>query len=108
MFDDLTPRYLPDEFWIASGSVLGQYPVTGTTFYPAGVDRPGSPIRGDIGALHVRTTGGDRWFGCADAYINSELRMVVIGVDSRDEVRAKWEKVPEDRQDRTRDYVPRR
>lgn len=89
MFDDMTPRYLPDVLHTVHGNGV----VTGTTFYPAGVDRPGSPIRLDCSALHVRTTKGDRWFGCDRAYINSELRFVVIGADSRDEVRMTWERV---------------
>jgi hypothetical protein len=53
-----------------------------------------SPIVDTTGALELVTELGSRWYGCDRAYINAELRMVVIGFDARDEVRAKWTVVP--------------
>jgi ABC-type phosphate/phosphonate transport system substrate-binding protein len=44
----------------------------------------------------IAANGQSRWYGCIRAYINAELRMVIVGTNSRDEVRAKWEIVPED------------
>jgi hypothetical protein len=102
MFDDMTPRYAPDYVFIVcpdgqDSMKAYRSPVTGSTFYPAGVDRPNRcPIRSDMGVLELKTQQGSRWYGCDRAYINSELRMVVVGCDSRDEVRMKWETVPEE------------
>jgi len=62
------------------------------TFYPPHL-HPWSPIRDDIGALELRNGYRVRWYGCERAYINAELRLVVVGHNSRDEVRATWKKV---------------
>lgn len=100
MFDDMTPRYAPDAVMIADWSLKGSggrvCPVIGSHFYPAGVARP-HPIRLEMGCLVLHTEHGDRCYGCERAYINSELRMVVVGTNSRDEVRSKWAIVPEDK-----------
>ena len=100
MFDDLTPRYAPDKVIIANWNLGGPggyvHPVTGSRFYPANVARPG-PIHPNMGALELQTDGGSRWYGCIRAYINSELRMIVVGANSHDEVRMKWETVPADK-----------
>lgn len=42
----------------------------------------------------LSSNGLTRWFGCERAYINSELRMVLVGHNSRDEVRQTWLVVP--------------
>lgn len=97
---DMTPRYLPDEFLIADWSLRGKgawkCPVIGSHFYPPDCPRP-HPIMLSWGCIVAHTTKGDRAFGCYRAYINSELRMVVVGTPKRDEVRIKWAIVPEDK-----------
>jgi hypothetical protein len=98
MFDDLEPRYAPTHVITARGGVQ---PVTSSIFHPAGTHR--GPIKSEVAALELKTAAGSRWYGCVRAYINSELRMVVIGASSRDEVRARWPIVPE----RMRDTVSR-
>jgi hypothetical protein len=91
-YSDMTPRYAPKEVM----TLKGMQRVVNTMFFPIGVSRPPNcPIVPNTGALLLRTGVGDRWFGCHEAYINSELRMVVIGCDARDEVRMKWEAVNE-------------
>lgn len=95
---DMTPRYLPDSFIIANWNLRSgggsSHTVVQCIFHPAGTHR--GPIREDWPAVQAVTEYGSRWFGCTRAYINSELRMVVIGTPQRDEVRMKWEIVPED------------
>ncbi len=85
---DLVPRYAPSHVIIARRIKL--FPVTSFVAHPAGT-HPNSPIKNDMCAVELVTEAGSRWFGCERAYINSELRMVVVGFDSRDEVRSKWE-----------------
>jgi hypothetical protein len=85
---DMTPRYAPTHVIIARAMAL--LPVTRYIAHPAGT-HPDSPIKNDMMALECITAKGSRWYGCESAYINSELRMVVVGFDSRDEVRSKWE-----------------
>jgi len=83
---DVIPRYVPSQ--IICKMVL--VPVTSVVFHPNGSDD--SPLIKGIPCIEVRTERGSRWFGCDHAYINSELRMVVVGHDSRDEVRNSWKK----------------
>lgn len=90
-FDDLTPRYAPDTVI----TVSGRYPVDRAIAYPPGQHPPRCPLVPDCTALELRTRGGSRWYGCQRAYINSELRMIVVGHDRRDEVRATWPAVQE-------------
>ena len=84
---DMTPRYAPDHVIIAKAMKL--CPVTQSIAYPPGT-HPHSPIKNDMTALELVTGHGSRWFGCERAYINSELRMVIVGTNPRDEVRMKW------------------
>lgn len=93
---DMTPRYAPDTVMIVNGRHFGRRAVTGSIFYPVGVARPSRVIRDDWGALELKTDGGSSWYGCVRAYINAELRMVVVGTPARDEVRMQWAIVPED------------
>jgi hypothetical protein len=91
MFDyDLTPRYAPTEVMIVSGKRFGMAPVIGAIAHPPMAHPKGCPLIQECCALELQTEFGSRWFGCERAYINSELRMVVIGTPSRDEVRMKW------------------
>ena len=92
---DMIPRYAPAEVMVAS--VLRTLPVIRWRSYPPGRRETDCPIRPEFTALECVTAAGSRWYGCARAYINSELRMVVIGTNPRDEVRMRWEVVPEDR-----------
>lgn len=90
---DLTPRYAPDTVVIMG---YGQQPVTRATYYPVGLHPRECPIRWDMNVLELRTPKGNRYYGCESAHINSELRMVVVGCDSRDEVRMMWKPVPKE------------
>lgn len=84
---DMTPRYAPDRVIIAR--VMKLCPVTQYIAHAPGT-HDASPINNTMTALELKTDHGSRWFGCEKAYINSELRMVVIGTNPRDEVRMKW------------------
>lgn len=84
---DLTPRYAPDSVIITGH---GMQPVISSRYYPVGTHPAYCPIRHDMNVLELRTPKGSRWYGCESAHINSELRMVVIGCDKRDEVRTAW------------------
>lgn len=85
-FDDFEPRYAPEQVIIAQAMKL--MPVKQYVFYPAGTHK--SAIKSELAALELKTDKGSRWYGCERAYINSELKMVVVGCNSRDEVRMKW------------------
>jgi hypothetical protein len=90
---DMTPRYAPKEVMVAHSGRPGTYPVTQYRVFPPGT-HPNSGIINDMTALELVTVAGSRWYGVSDAYINSQLRMVVIGTNRRDEVRMKWKIVP--------------
>lgn len=83
---DMTPRYVPT----VMRCIDGWYPVRDYIAYPPNTHPEGCPIKSEYTALACRTEGGVRWFGVVRAYINSELRMVVEGINSRDEVRMSW------------------
>lgn len=95
MFDDLTPRYAPDVLF--SGKTGRRHLVSRFIVHPRGSHPATCPLVADCVALECQLAGGvgSRWFGCQSTYINSELRMVVIGCNSRDEVRMTWEAVKE-------------
>ena len=84
---DTTPRYAPDVVM----TIKGRSQVTGSRFCPAGTHPDKCPIRADWPALELRTIHGSRWYGCQKAYINSELRMVVVGFPAGFEEMAAWE-----------------
>jgi hypothetical protein len=87
-FTDTVPRYAPARVMITGH---GLQPVTRSIFYPAGQHPAGCFIREEMGVLALHTPHGSRWYGCDHAFIDSSLRIVVIGCDSRDEVRTRWE-----------------
>lgn len=95
MLTDTTPRYLPGE--MIGGGRRGI--VTRSVAYPPGKHPAGCPIRADLTAVYVEVTtavGHEpavRWFGCLHAYIASDLRMVLVGHNPKDEVRQTWEPV---------------
>lgn len=88
---DRTPRYAPNHILVFGQGYVLQTPVTKFVAYPPECHPVGCPLIPNCVALELQTNFGSRWFGCEKAYINSELRMVVVGVDERDEVRMKWE-----------------
>lgn len=88
---DITPRYVPDTVLVFKNCYTAMTVVTSTLFLPAGMDRKKCPIRSDWNALELRTTRGSRWYGCRDAHINSELRMVVTGFEAGFEEMSAWE-----------------
>lgn len=92
MFEiDRIPRYAPSHVMIAG---FGMVPVSSTVFYPKGTHPKDCPLIQDIGALELKTNYGSRWWGFEDGYINSQLRMVVVGFPKSCELRSKWTKVP--------------
>lgn len=58
--------------------------------YPPGQHPKGCPLVPNCTALECVTANGSRWFGCDKAWINSELKMVIIGTNPRDFVRMHW------------------
>lgn len=94
---DQTPRYAPDCVLIIDGGSWRSVAVTGYKLYPPGTAPKAAPIKAEYWVLELQTAYGSRWYGVGGGYINSELRMVVTGIDPRDEVRAKWAIVPADR-----------
>jgi hypothetical protein len=99
MFDDNSHRYAPDAVLVVNGR-KGLYAlVQGYYSYPIGAHPPECPLIKDCVAVKLVTKHGDRWYGCHRAYINAELKMVLVGHNLRDEVRQKWAMVPQDLQD---------
>lgn len=88
---DMTPRYAPTEVTLSGRRA----PVIRYIVHPPGTHR--GVITPDMTALELVTDRGSRWYGVEDAYINSELKMVVVGTDRRDEVRMAWKVVPKNK-----------
>jgi len=80
-------------------TLRGMRPVLASKYYPpesAEARRARRiPISESYGALELITDAGSRWHGVDRAYINSQLRMVVEGINKRDEVVSKWRVVPQ-------------
>ena len=86
-FTDNIPRYAPRHVM----TLRGISPVIRAVFYPIGSHPEGCPILDTYAVLELVTdNGGSRYFGCEKAWINSELRMIVQGCNSKDEIRMKW------------------
>jgi hypothetical protein len=92
---DYTPRYTPKFVIIAK--VMKLMPVEGVVSYPPGQHPDKCPLVPECVAVELRTSGGSKWYGVKNAYINSELRFVVEGFPRRFKEMSKWEVVPEDR-----------
>ena len=96
---DRVPRYVPEQIMMFKHKeiygVWGVVPVTGAKFHVAGSFGSEVPVRRDANCIEVITEYGSRWFGCERAYINSELRMVVVGFPAKFEEMARWLPVPE-------------
>jgi hypothetical protein len=85
---DMTPRYLPEVL----GSVGGPGKVYKAMAFPPGEHPPACPLIPECTAVCAWLDNGRlRWFGCEKAYIDSHLRMVVVGTNPLDEIRMKWE-----------------
>ncbi len=87
---DMTPRYAPLQTIVYGRDGAYGEPVEQYLVHPVGAHPANCPIASGWTVLEMRTRHGKRWFGCSRAYINSELRMVVVGTNPRDEVRMKW------------------
>lgn len=95
---DMTPRYTPKTILTAkAGFGYSNYPVISVIAHPVGAHPAKCPLIEDCVALELISHYGSRWYGVKEAYINSELRMIVIGFNARFEEMQKWEKVPADR-----------
>lgn len=85
-------RYTPTEVMILDH---GMVPVVAAIAHPPG--KHSGIIRQDLCAIELRTAyNRSRWFGCARAYINEELRMVAV--DPAPAFLHTWKPVPVDRQ----------
>ena len=92
MFEDMTPRYVPSELMVAPGGEL--LPVERVESFNRGQHPKKAPLVADCTAVRCTLSNGAvRWFGCDHAYIDSSLRMVVVGTNPRDKVRMSWEVV---------------
>lgn len=63
--------------------------VTSAESHPPGT-HPTSPIKDEMTAMQLRTRAGSRWYGCERAYIDSYLRMVIVGYQGAESVN--WER----------------
>ena len=87
----MVPRYAPTEVMLARAGIQ---PVISFVVHPPNSHK--SAIRSDMTALELITPYGSRWYGVEHAYINSQLRMVVVGTNRKDEVRMRWKVVPKE------------
>jgi hypothetical protein len=104
---DMTPRYVPERTIVGvreatkeAGQPAGyNAPIVRIVAHGPGSDRAGVPtwIRPEMVAVEMVTAKGTRWQGVVNAYIDGSLRMVVEGINPRDEVlRNQWVPVPAD------------
>lgn len=88
---DRVPRYTPGVVW----TIRGKDYVTSATAHPPGSHPEGCPLVPECTALELKTEGGfSRFYGVEKAYINSRLRMVVVGFPAAFEEMAAWARVP--------------
>jgi hypothetical protein len=87
---DMTPRYAPTTDLFSTSQGFQYLPVERSIAHPPGLHPKNCPLIKECTALELKASNSSRWYGCVSAHINSELRMVVIGTNSRDEVRMKW------------------
>ena len=90
---DNIPRYAPSRVIIVTPYGAYDAPVLYFRAHPPKSHPVACPLRQDCTAVELVTRYGSRWYGCAKAWINSELRMVVQGFDSRFEEMNAWTKV---------------
>lgn len=105
---DRVPRYVPERILVMKRTeirgVFGVVPVTAVRFHLAGSFGKDVPIRSDANCVELVTEYGSRWFGCERAYINSELRMVLVGFPAKDEEMSHWLPVPKNLCDEHRSH----
>ena len=88
---DMTPRYVPESLTTFQNGGPGSFAVVKVESFPAD-QHEGSPIVNSMTAVRATLeNGADRWFGCQHAYIDSHLRMVIVGTNPGDEVRMGWD-----------------
>ncbi len=87
---DMQPRYAPSVVFVVGNDGARERQVTRYISHPPGSHPKNCPLVADCTALELQTDSGSRWFGCVSAKINSELRMVVVGTNPRDEARMRW------------------
>ncbi len=93
-------RYAPQQVTVHADDRLLWLNVESYVAYPPGKHPSECPIEQTLWALQMRSGTlhfYSRWWGFEEAKINSELRMIVRGFSSNDEVRMKWDLVPEDK-----------
>jgi len=95
-FDDHSHRYAPTRVVVnyrdnteSHNPAFAWAEVQGYIVYPPN-QHGASPIDNEITAVKAITPLGVRWYGCERAYINAELKLVVVGHNSDDEVRRRW------------------
>lgn len=81
--------------WAEAGGGFGLLPVLGVEAFPPGQHPQPSAIRPDVWLVRIRTSGMDRCYGFAKAWIGPDLRMHVelLPGQERDEVVMRWEGV---------------
>lgn len=91
----LTHKYAPAVLGVFSEGRYRDCAVAGYVAHPPGT-HPNSGIRPEFWAVEFRFHGApSRFRGCEYAYINAQLRMVLVFRDLRDEVvRKQWRTVP--------------
>lgn len=88
-------RYVPETTLTMGNDGKGyRVPVTRVIAHPPGTHNH-SPLVNTCTALELVTPMGSRWWGCIDAYINSELRMVAVLDNDLCQIRRAWDLVPE-------------
>lgn len=91
---DKRARYTPDSII----THRGHGKVNSIKTFPPNAHPEGCPLVQNCTAVQlVSDAYGSRWYGVERAYINSELRMIVIGFDARFEEMAAWKRVPANR-----------
>jgi len=68
-------KYMPETV-ISAGE---RVPVLSYHVYPPGQAPKGIPTHRNLAVVECRTKRGSRWYGCERAYIDSTLRMVIVG-----------------------------
>ena len=86
---DTIPRYAPEKILIIHNGQPITCPVTSYIIDPPGHNSP--IIANNLTCLTLVTKYGKRYYGFNHCYINSELKPVVIGFSSNDEVRRNWQ-----------------
>ena len=89
----MATKLVPQEMLFTGGTRTGSIrPVVKVEAIPPSETNRGIPIRNEYWAVKCTADNGDvRWFGFTKVWIGSDLRMHVSDVDSRDEVRMRWE-----------------